>query len=509
MALAVLLAAALAGAIGQRWLALCIWGRPEFARGFQGDASVHFAIIRHYACGNGGRYVGNFLISPEPMSYPTLFHHFSQIFPLATLRRRPWLPNFVLHLLGTVFLVVVVRAISGSLAVTAVAVCVYLLSPMQWLFYGPAISYLGLSERFLARLTCSAAYMSLAAGSALDAAWLLMLGTVLAALAMLASVFARQALFFCVPLLTVVLLDPRPVLQLAIAVGLALLVGRRHFWDGLKHTALQWKLYRSLTKRNEQVLGGLTGYFRWRTGFRSKWRMVAYNLVEKDPTRTFFWYPELLLLAALLALGSAGGVPPMALAVLPPLAIYLLTLSERFNHLGEAYRYIEYNLSFLLPLLVGLAFAGGPLQTTILAAYAALVATMIALRYGVRLRRLRREGMPDDEISRFIEQSGVAGPAVVFPVSMRFGADLVARRGDWKSFWWQPGIISELIYTDYVEEYPFLKRDWRKLSERHGVTHIFCDKRLDALKGWQYDFSGAEKIAENEHFVAYRVQPAG
>ena len=90
---------------------------------------------------------------------------------------------------------------------------------------------------------------------------------------------------------------------------------------------------------------------------------------------------------------------------------------------------------------------------------------------------------------------------------MRLGEDLVARREDWRTFWWQPGTISDQIYDEYIEEYPFLRRDWRPLACRHGVTHIFVDKRQDeGMKDWKYDFSNEKKIAENENFVAYEVR---
>ena len=110
-------------------------------------------------------------------------------------------------------------------------------------------------------------------------------------------------------------------------------------------------------------------------------------------------------------------------------------------------------------------------------------------------------------VSEFISETKIDGSAVVLPVSMRFGIDLVARRDDWRSFWWQPEIISEYIYDEYIEEYPFLKRNWKPLAERYGVTHIMVDKWQDEeMKDWEYDFSEERKIAENEKFVAYEVR---
>ena len=508
MTLAFLLVIGVLVAAGQRLIGVHVWGKPEVARGFAGDASVHFAIIRHLARSPRSRFIENYLIDPAPMSYPIAFHRFAALFPLSLTSRKPWVPNFVLHLGGVVFLVVVAWLMSnGSLLAVALALAVYVPMPSMWVFSGPAIAYLGLSERYLSRLAGSGGYLGLAAGTVLDEIWLLAIGTVMSALGLLSGQFARQALFFCVPILSLVLLDARPVLLLLAAVALALLVGRRHLWDGLRNSALRWRVYRARTKQSAYVRRAMLGYFRWdfRQGMSPK--RIILNLMEKDPTRSVFWYPELPLACAIPAMGSFTDHGPFLLALIPPVALYLLTLTERFNHLGEAYRYLEYNLSFLIPVLIGLSFVENGWWVIGLAAYFAFVAMFVLLRYGHYLARHLGRNVPHDEISSFIETTGIDGPAVVFPVSMRLGADLAARREDWKTFWWQPGTISDQVYDGYIEEYPFLKRDWQPLARRHGVTHILVDKWQDEeMKDWEYDFSDEKRIAENERFIAYEVR---
>ena len=215
MTLAFLLVIGVLVAAGQRLIGVHVWGKPEVARGFTGDASVHFAIIRHLARSPRSRFIENYLISPAPMSYPIAFHRFAGLLSTSLLSRKPWLPNMILHVLGTAFLVIVSWLMSGgSTVAVAVTVAIYLTMPSMWVFSGPAIAYLGLSERYLARLSSSGAYLGLATGTVLDQAWLLGIGAAMAALALLSAQFARQALFFCVPLLSLVLLDARPVLFL-------------------------------------------------------------------------------------------------------------------------------------------------------------------------------------------------------------------------------------------------------------------------------------------------------
>ena len=462
MTLLSILCASFVIALVQRYFAIRIWGDPVFRRGFTGDASVHFAIIRHLLNAPRSRFIKNYLISPEPMSYPILFHRFSTLISPHLLARKQWRPNMILHLLFVVFLSTTTWLITdASLIATSLVLIVYFLGPSNWIFHGPGIAYLGLSPRYMARLLCAGTYSSFVFGVILNEIWLLLVGMGLAALAILSAQFARQALFFCVPLLSLVLMDVRPVMLLALALILAAIAGRRHLWDGLRHTALRWRLYRTRTKQSAHVRRVMLGFFRWNMQGRSFWKAVVYNLLQKEPTRSLFWTPELLLIVFMLATSPFEHAQLFGFALLPPVILYLLTLTERFNHLGEAYRYIEYNLSFMIPICVGLAFVDDVLHWLALTGFFTLSVSHVAARYGHRIYLLYHQKRSHDEITQFISQTGIENSAVIFPVSMRLGADLIARRAEWKTFWWQPEIISEQIYDEYIEEYPFLKKDWR------------------------------------------------
>ena len=248
----------------QRYIAVRVWGFPVFSRGFTGDASAHFAIVRHLKRNPRSRFIENYLISPEPMSYPILFHRLSTLFPLSLLARKQWLPNMVLHLLGTLFFVLVSWHITdASLLVTSLALAVYLAMPINWIFHGPEIAYLGLTSRLLARLTSSATYLCLSLGVILDEMWLLGLGAGAAVPALLSAQFARQALFFCLPILSIILLDIRPFIILLFAMLVALMLGRRYFYDSVCATVRRWRLYRTKTKQSTYVRRTMLGYFRW------------------------------------------------------------------------------------------------------------------------------------------------------------------------------------------------------------------------------------------------------
>jgi len=109
-----------------------------------------------------------------------------------------------------------------------------------------------------------------------------------------------------------------------------------------------------------------------------------------------------------------------------------------------------------------------------------------------------------DNLSDFLSQLKITPSDVVFPVSMRLGADIVARVGC-RSFWWQPGGITELsMYDDYLHEYPYLSLDWEKLCDRHQANYVIVDKAALAKFSDVYDFKSLAVALEDEHYLAYR-----
>ena len=73
----------------------------------------------------------------------------------------------------------------------------------------------------------------------------------------------------------------------------------------------------------------------------------------------------------------------------------------------------------------------------------------------------------------------------------------------------QGSAISPALYEKFCDEPPFLKRDWLELFEEFGVTWVVgLSEAVDSMRerlGWEYDFSGLHKVAEDGKYVAYRV----
>ena len=503
-------------ALASRGLALGLH-RRWFRQGFVGDSSVHWAIVRTLRRRPRARWIAEYVISPEPISYPTGFHRYSALFPLSVVGTRQYLPNLVLWAVGVAgfaaYVDVTGRSLLGVPPTSTVlfALAFLLLVPSAFVFQGPAIAYLKLSERLLGRFATGFAVLLLAIGTLAKDTPSLVGATVAVAVAFVSSIFSRQALTFGLPLLALAWWDWRPLAVLAGGTALALLLARERFVRGVRHTWLQSvRIYPRLTKASKHVLPALSRFISPAELLRllrkpAEGRAAA---LGREPFRALIMYPELAVLTGLLAIRGEAHAWHWAAPVATFGLLYLATSTARLNHLGEAYRYLEFGLFLVAPLELAMLVETWPYWGKIallltLAAWSAALLVRLVIR-GVWLREL-----PDrDTLDEFLAGVGLAPGDVVFPVAMRLGADICARLEGVRSFWWQPGIVAEPIYEEFIEEYPYLKRDFRPLFERYGVTHVVCDKAALERLDWRYDFSMLAPAAEDQHYVAFVVPQA-
>src|SRR5216684_7295029 len=88
--------------------------RGLYRQGLVGDASIHFGIIRQLKKAPRSRYVEQYLIGSEPMSYPTLFHRYCTLFP-GDLDCKAYLPNLLLFSLAATAFIIYFRYVEAEL----------------------------------------------------------------------------------------------------------------------------------------------------------------------------------------------------------------------------------------------------------------------------------------------------------------------------------------------------------------------------------------------------------
>lgn len=500
-------------ALASRALSLVVH-RGWFAQGFAGDSSIHWAIVRTLRRRPRAKWIDEYVISPEPMSYPTGFHRLAALFPLEVLRAHSWLPNLVLWVGGVAGFAAYIDYAARSLlhvaptATVWLAVVLVLTVPSSVVYAGPAIAYLKLSERLLGRLASSFAVLLLVVGTLAHDLPSLAGAAGAVAVAVISSIFARQTLALGLPLLALAWWDWRPLAVLGAGAALGLLLSRTRFVHGLRHTWLQCAIvYPRLTKASAQMRAALSVLVTLPELLRAvrDHRELGRLLLFREPTRALAMYPELALLAVLLAVRQPADVWHWAAPLVVFALLYVLTSTQRFNHLGEAYRYLEYGLFFVVPLELALLVSSWPawaqvLMVVVLAAWSAALAVGYLI-YGNWLRFWPER----DVLSDFLSGLELRPGDVVFPVTMSLGADICARVDRVRSFWWQPGIVATSIYDEFIEELPYLKREYWPLFEKYGVTHVVCDKAALTRIPWSYDFSELEPLVEDDLYSAFAV----
>jgi hypothetical protein len=489
-------------------IVLIIANRNWFKQGFMGDSSIHWVLVKTVKGNRNFKLIPQYLIGQEPSSYPRSFHHFAAFFPIEFLKRNSWAPNLVLFgLFGGAFSVCAWHFASlanlPNLQTTILASTLFVFSLNNLTADGPAIAYLKLSERLYARLFGGVYFASMAIGIDFENDYCLLISIVSGAIAGTASTFGRQAIWFVTPLVSLFLLNWTPLIVMAFATFGSIFLSGQQFFRGIKYTILLWKTYSSHTKKSKVQNEVLSRFLDLRIlfGQGQTFKKRIQQILFREPTRAIFRYPEIILfLVAWIYLGHTPA-PAISAVVLASVLLYALTSTRAWNHLGESYRYLEYNLLVLLPfLLTGIAMTDERMMVFVIIkiSYSLLMSLLIGLF-------IRQKNLPKEDLLKdFLEDAKIGEDAVVFPVSMRLGADICARV-NCKSFWWQPGNVTRDIFNHFIEEYPYLKKNWKPLANEFGVTHLVVSKHELSLISWEYDFSELKKISENDKFAAYEV----
>jgi hypothetical protein len=484
--------------------------RSWFRQGFAGDAAFHLAVIRELK--HHRRYSGvpHFLIKDEPDTYPILFHRLAAALPLRVIERHPYALNLILWVLLSTAAAVYAQYVSASLlhrqdlGVALVFIAVFGTLASNLSSDGNGLNYISLSERLLSRFACGFYFAALAIGMSFGDLPSLALAVVAGTAAALSSMFARQAVAFATPLTALIALDPRPMEVMALSALLALLADGRYFLRGIRHMVLFLRAYNRHIKHSRYYKLGLSRFTNWRLVlFRHVGLSRLVELETQEPTRILFRYPELILLGIIWISRGVSVADPAFAVVVATLGVYLATSTAALHHLGEANRYIEFNLWILAALLIAIEAGEGGIPGSVWLAYAAWLA-LVTWRKWKSWRALR---LPDfDQLLALVAPLRLGAAHTVLTVPVTLGAAICVR-APCRALTYQGSAITLPLLEKFMEEIPLLKRDWRQLARECAVTHIIAEKGyLGTMKnvvGWEYDFSGLRTLAESEIYVVY------
>jgi len=491
-----------------------------FRQGLVADASVHYKIVELFR-GNKrpNLRINNYLI-PSEMYYPVAYHWFVSKFSKDSVDKYQYIPNLLIYFIMIFVLMgysfhLFLQITGHALIPTALVLVLYTSSVQNLLVTeSPAINYITLSERLLGKFATSMYYFGLFGFMAMNDTVGAALAIAGSTMSVLSSKFSIQSVVFGSLVASIVFLNASPLFFLAIGLFLGIAVSGGYAFKTVVNTFRYLVIYYKYGLKSRYIKPALSTYMSVRRFigclYYHDFKCAIKEVTRREPGRALLFYPEIWIILILGGLvysengDSALNTGVMIVAVI--VFLYLVTSIKHLSFVGESYRYIEYCLDFLAPFLMVYIFqlSGIPLfYIFLIVIYSMFIAFLF---HQVKKHWYRNDPPPADDLAAFLKVAKVTSDDVIFPVTMRLGADIVAR-ADCKSFQDQPGgIVDASIYKEYFCEPPYLSTDWRKLCERHGVTKIIVDN--DALSRFHgnYDFSELEIIAKNNRFTAYQYR---
>ena len=471
-------------------------GAPPLRRyldaGPWGDALAYFLQIQYYRHHSGAEPDTRCLFRGNTLHTPSWYHRFAVCLSSdATLWSRPWLPNFVLYaagVAGLLLLSVPVLGAAGPAALLLLAV-IFLAQTDNSRFDERTVHYLTIQPRLLGAVALS---VHAALFAVMPSLAITVIGGSLALLVALnTSVFSRQVAYFVLPLAALLSLSFVPLLNLALATALSLLLNRAEFVESF---GAHWR------------------YARWyfRTFYATRpgrgWSYLVRRTLAPAVLQLPRYADSVLALALLMLLLRRGNDPFAARAAAmtgAALLVCAVTASRKFASLGECWRYLSFSCWILTPL--ALVHAVLVLQVPLW--LPALLALAVLLRnLSLSWRADQQLSNPNAEVAQLLQGAftAEAAPAAVWwSAHYRYGSIAVALGYGAATFEIQGTDLSEDLMVSLFTKYPYLHCT-EQFFDAHRVTHLLISKSEwpAELYGSIEKLAGSHRVlAENAHFL--------
>jgi hypothetical protein len=465
--------------------------RRFFDAGPWGDALGYFLQIQYYRHHSGAEPDSRCLFRGNNLHTPSWYHKFVLSWCSdATLWSKPWLPNFALYGIGVACLLLLS---SGTLAAAApsaylVLALVFVAQVDNSLFDERTIHYLTIQPRLLGLI-------SLSVHAALFAVMpspitVIVAGSVALLVALNTSVFSRQVAYFVLPLAALLSWNIIPLLNLALATLLSLILNRSEFTaSAVAHWRYALWYFRNF--RATRPGSGLSYLLR---------RTFA------PPIAYLPRYLDSVLALVLLALVLQHGADPFARRAIAmigaALIVCALTAFRKLASLGECWRYLSFTCWILTPI----AIVHAVLELHINLWVACLVALALLLRnLYFSLTPGEQLSNPNAEVAGLLQRacSDLAKPPVWWSAHFRYGSIAVALDYGASTFEVQGTDLSEEVMASMFARYPYLHCS-EAFFDAHRVTHLLISKSEwpEELYGSIERIVGKYRVlADSPHFV--------
>lgn len=494
-----------------------------------GDASVHYKIIKEIKkSGLKNLHIDNFII-PGKIFSPILFHLFSSLFPVKNLESKPYLPNLIIYVIFLLYLSIYSFYLFSEISsqpfiLSAYVIFLFTISMNNFIFRGSQINYVTLSERLLGRLVTSSFVLSIFGYYLFDNLLNLSLSYFFAILVFLSSKFAIQSLLFFTIILSFLNINLSPIILLLSALISASLISKGYAFRTFKNTFIYLIIYKKFVANSRFKKPLLNTFLDLNTFFQIlKFQNLKASLkyfFSNEPGRSilshydlFLFLPLLIYLIGFNTIISNNFISiKILVACLIP---YLLISNKYLSFVGESYRYLEYLLAFLIPILIvyfSLIYMVNINFIMILFLFMFIFLSIFSIFFRFNSVNNKENPNLNDEIIRknlneIIIESNISSKDIIFSVDMRLGIE-VAAQTNCKTFWWQPGGLADKnIFSYFIEEYPFLSsKNFEKICKNYLVTKIIINNDLYKTSGIKYDFKNFLVISYNKYYTVYKYK---
>jgi hypothetical protein len=456
-----------------------------------GDALAYFLQIQYYRRYSGAEPDTRCLLRGNALHTPSWYHRFAlTLCSDATLWSKPWLPNLLLYAVGAVLLLLLSVPILGNSApALGLLALVFLAQTDNSRFNERTIHYVTIQPRLLGLISLSVHAALFALMPSLSAT--LMGGSLALLVALNTSIFSRQVACFVLPLAALLSWNVIPVLTLAIAAALSLILNRSEF---IESCGAHWRYARWYFRNFRATRAG------------SGWRYLIRRTLAPSVTSLPGYADSalaVLLLLWVLRVASDPFAARAAAMIGAALIVCGVTALRRFASLGESWRYISFTCWMLTP--IAIVHAVLALHISLPLAYVVALAVLVC-NVGVSFKPGEQLSNPNGEVTALLHSAfagNSARPEVWWSAHYRYGSIAVALGCGAATFEIQGTDLSEKLMASLFARYPYLHCS-EAFFDEYRVTHLLISKRE-----WPAELYGSIErvrglyrvLAENADFV--------
>ena len=473
------------------------------------DEAYHYCVIRQLK--KSFKYIGcsHILTYSEPDRLPILFHKLcAKLFHMKLLRQRSYIPNlFIFTIIFALYASYIFYLSYFFISINPIFVLtIYLTFSLNFYFGKDRILYLNLSDRLSGSLFCSLYVLSMVFYVQYGDIISFLIAIFTCTTSLMISYFTRQSVVLFTVLFSCILLSIKLILPFCISIFLCFLIEGKYFYQSLRHQYFFSKFYKKYYLTSPYVSAAIHRFFDIKKILKN-WGLKTFvsEVFSNEPVRSFKIVPEYFIYYAIFFMSTIASItetygPYFSVAYILPLLIYALISFPALAQFGESFRYFDYSLQYLLPLILYNMFVNFN--------YISFLFFVLFFIYRIFSLPKKLDESHEDGLFYILKNSKIKKNDVVFTVPWSLGS-AVASFTNCKCFSIVGSLRSKSMMDKFSEEVPFLKKNWDPLFKEFNVKYVLVDKKVEAQRkskmSWDYNYGSLSVLIENNGYILYEV----